>query len=273
MPEHPRRPQRPSPPASSRPPRSTSNKSSWEKSAGWYDGIIGDRGSPLYQAVVLPKAISLLKPKPGEVALDLGCGQGVFSRVLAKAGCKVTGLDLSPTLIEKARSYPAVEPPIRFLHRDASKLSHLGTFDLATAILSLQNMPHLPEVCASVAASLNPGGRMLWVMNHPCFRIPKGTSWGWDEENGIQFRRVDGYSQPAKIPITMHPGQARSETTLSFHLSLETLMKAAFDAGFLLGGFEEWHSDRKSEPGPKARAENRAREEFPLFLGMLWRKA
>lgn len=49
-------------------------------------------------------------------------------------------------------------------------------------------------------------------------------------------------------------------------------MKAGFDAGLRLRGFEEWHSHKQSQPGPRARAENRARNEFPLFLGMLWEK-
>ena len=70
----------------------------------------------------------------------------------------------------------------------------------------------------------------------------------------------------------MHPGQAKSESTTSFHHNLTDLMAFAFTAGFALVGFDEWISDKKSDSGPRARAENRAREEFPLFVAMLWQK-
>lgn len=244
---------------------------SWEKSADWYDGIIGERGSELYQAVVIPGALSLLAPKRGERVLDLGCGQGVFSRALAQAGCQVTGVDAAPTLIQKARTYP-VKPPVRYLARDAAQIEDLGEFDAASAILCVQNMEHLDVVSAAAAKVLKPGGRMLWVVNHPAFRIPRQTSWGNDEATKIQYRRIDAYSSTLSIPIIMHPGRPDSETTTSFHRSMQTLTGTGFSAGLRLAGIEEWYSHKESQPGPRAKAENRARKEFPLFLALLWEK-
>ncbi|MGV3659263.1 MAG: class I SAM-dependent methyltransferase [Prosthecobacter sp.] len=244
---------------------------SWEKSADWYDRIIGERGSELYQAVVIPGALNLLAPKRGEKVLDLGCGQGVFSRAMAQKGCEVTGIDAAPTLIQKARTYP-VKPPIRYLVRDAAQLEGLGEFDAASAILCVQNMEHLDVVATAAAKVLKPGGRMLWVVNHPAFRIPRQSAWGQDEERKIQYRRTDAYSSTLSIPIVMHPGKADSESTISFHRSLQTLTATGFAAGLVLGGIEEWYSHKESQPGPRARAENRARKEFPLFLALRWEK-
>ena len=244
---------------------------SWEKSADWYDRIIGERGSELYQAVVIPGALKLLAPRRGERVLDLGCGQGVFSRALAQAGCQVTGVDAAPTLIQKARTYP-VKPPVRYLARDAAQVGDLGEFDAASAILCVQNMEHLDTVAAAAAKVLRPGGRMLWVVNHPAFRIPRQSAWGHDEERKIQYRRTDAYSSTLSIPIVMHPGKADSESTVSFHRSMQTLTATGFSAGLVLAGMEEWYSHKESQPGPRARAENRARKEFPLFLALLWEK-
>ena len=258
--------------STSKPPRAVQkSNTSWEKSADWYDRILGAQGSELYQNVVIPGALQMLDPKADETVLDLGCGQGVFSRSLADEGCKVTGVDLSPTLIEKAKTYRS-KKPIYYICRDAAQIGDLGPFDAVSAILSLQNMPHLDEVCRACAAALRVGGRMLWVMNHPFFRIPRQTSWGWDEERKIQFRRVDAYGSPLSIPILMHPGQQESESTTSFHHSLTDLMSFAFEAGFVLKALEEGYSDKQSEPGPRARAENKARNEFPLFMALLWER-
>ena len=261
---------RPSHRSSDKPARAVRKpNTSWEKSADWYDRIIGAQGSELYQRIVIPGALELLDAQPDEKVLDLGCGQGVFSRALADGGCKVTGVDLSPALIGKAKTYRS-RAPVRYVCRDAADIGDLGPFDAVSAILSIQNMPHLGKVCRACATVLHEGGRMLWVMNHPCFRIPRQTAWGWDEEQWIQYRRVDAYGSPMKIPIIMHPGQRESETTTSFHHSLTDLMNTAFAAGFVLSGMEEWYSDKQSEPGARAQAENKARNEFPLFMAMLW---
>jgi SAM-dependent methyltransferase len=195
----------------------------------------------------------------------------VFSRALAQEGAHVTGIDAAPSLIKRAKTYPSRQP-VRYLARDAAKIQDLGPFDAISAILCVQNMAHLGEVCQAAASVLKPGGRMVWVMNHPCFRIPRQTSWGYDEEQKIQFRRVDAYASPMTIPILMHPGQKDSESTTSFHLSLAPLLATGFGAGLMLAGLDEWHSHKQSEPGPRAKAENRARSEFPLFLGLLWVK-
>lgn len=255
------------------PPRGDRSRggTSWEKSADWYDRILGERGSELYQAVVIPGALRLLRPARGEKILDLGCGQGVFCRAMADAGARVTGVDAAASLIARARTYPS-RTPVRYYDRDAAQLDGLGEFDAGSAILSLQNMEHLDEVIAAAAAVLRPGGRLLWVLNHPAFRIPRQSAWGFEEERKIQYRRVDAYTTTLAVPITMHPGKADSESTISFHRSLETLTAAGFRAGLQLAGLEEWHSHKESQPGPKAKAENRARKEFPLFLALLWTK-
>lgn len=255
------------------PPRGDRSRggTSWEKSADWYDRILGERGSEIYQAVVIPGALRLLHPARGEKILDLGCGQGVFSRALADAGARVTGVDAAASLIARARTYPS-RTPVRYFDRDAAQLDGLGEFDAASAILCLQNMEHLDEVIAATAKVLKPGGRLLWVLNHPAFRIPRQSAWGFEEERKIQYRRVDAYTSTLAVPITMHPGKADSESTISFHRSLQSLTAAGFRAGLQMSGLEEWHSHKESQPGPKARAENRARKEFPLFLALLWTK-
>jgi len=245
---------------------------SWEKSADWYDRIIGERGSELYREVVIPRALDLLQPRRGERILDIGCGQGVFSRAISDgSSALVTGIDASRTLIQKARTYQG-RTPIRYFDRDAADLGGLGDFDAASAILCLQNLEHLDKVCSAAVAVLKPGGRMLWVLNHPAFRIPRQSSWGFEEERKIQYRRVDAYSSTLSIPIVMHPGKADSESTVSVHRSLDSLMAPGFAAGLTLAGLQEWHSHKESQPGPRARAENRARKEFPLFLALLWRR-
>jgi len=110
------------------------------------------------------------------------------------------------------------------------------------------------------------------VLNHPAFRIPRQSGWGINEKTKQQYRWVNRYSTPLKIPIDMNPGQknqkSSGQTTWSFHRSLQDYVSMLVKAGFVITGLEEWSSDKESE-GKAARMENRARQEFPLFLTLI----
>ena len=55
--------------------------------------------------------------------------------------------------------------------------------------------------------------------------------------------------------------------TWSFHKPIEVYSQMLFENGFLIEKIEEWTSEKKSE-GKMARAENRARDEFPMFMAI-----
>jgi hypothetical protein len=87
-----------------------------------------------------------------------------------------------------------------------------------------------------------------------------------DEENKIQYRRIDRYFTPMKIPIQAHPSQGQeSTTTWSFHHPLSDYTHWLHEAGFSINLIDEWCSDKESI-GRTAKMENRARQEIPLFL-------
>ena len=115
---------------------------------------------------------------------------------------------------------------------------------------------------------LKPEGKFIIVLNHPYFRIPKKTSWGIDVANRVQYRRVDRYLTPQSIPITIHPGQQNSPVTWSFHRPLSDYSRALNLTGMSISLIEEWVSDKVSQ-GSAAVMENTARQEIPLFMGIL----
>jgi len=140
-------------------------------------------------------------------------------------------------------------------------------------VLALQNIKDLSGALAQVSHLLKRGGAFVIVLNHPAFRIPRHSEWGFDADGspatggaGIQFRRVDRYLSETSYQIQMHPGSDPTATTLSYHRPLQLYMKELTKHGFVLAGLEEWISHRVSEKGPRRDAEDRARKEFPLFL-------
>ncbi len=246
----------------------TDHDTSWNKVAGWYDKLVGERGSDYHENVILPGARKMIAPGQGEKILDLGCGQGIFCRELARAGAAVTGIDASERLIKAARERSSGN--IRYQVADAASLPFDdGSFDAASCIMALQNMEPLGKVIGEAARVLRPGGRLLLVLSHPCFRIPRQSGWGIDEQRKLQYRRIDSYLTPQKIPIKMHPGAAPSLLTWTFHRPLEAYFRSLSGHGLAVTGLEEWVSHRESKPGTSSRMENRARGEIPMFLSLL----
>jgi hypothetical protein len=98
--------------------------------------------------------------------------------------------------------------------------------------------------------------------------MPKHSHWGWDAEQKIQYRRMDRYGSEMTIAITTHPGRKSSEQTSFYHRPLPSYVQALSQAGLAITGCDELFSHRRSQVGPRSKAEHLAAEEFPLFL--LW---
>ena len=228
---------------------------------------MGDEGSDYHRHVVLPGTLRLLNPAAGERILDVACGQGVLCRQIRERGALPTGVDAAPELIRAARERTG--EGIEYHVGDARDLAFLPaeTFAAASCVLAIQNIHPFQPVLTGIARALAAGGCAVLVMMHPAFRGPKYTSWGW-EGNQVQYRRVERYLVPRKDPIVTHPGKKTGDYTWSFHRPIGTYVKALRNAGLLVDALEEWPSHRKSEPGPRASAENRARAEIPMFLAI-----
>ena len=239
---------------------------SWENSANWYVDLLRDPRNTYQGRLILPNLLRLMNIKKGEPVLDLACGQGFFSREFFKSGARVIGVDLSDKLVEIAKKESPKE--IDFHVSDASSLPFVekNSTDKVVIVLSIQNMKDLNPVLKECGRVLKSKGKLLLVLNHPAFRTPHESSWGYDEEKKVQFRRINRYLSELKSEIKIHPGGNPKEVTLSFHRPLQSYFKSLEKNGFAVSRLEEWNSDKKSESGPRARAEDVARKEIPLFL-------
>lgn len=244
---------------------------SWEPVAGWYSGLLEGEGT--YQKeLIAPNLVRLMDIGPKDVVLDLACGPGLFVREFARMAGRVIGVDASPSLIAAAQAHAPKNVSLHTAQANAMPFIQAGSVDRAAIVLALQNMEKMQAVLDECARVLKPDGGLYIVLNHPAFRVPQASSWGWDEKEKIQYRRVDRYLSELKVSIAMHPGKRSGPVTLSFHRPLQAYFKALNKAGFAVTGMEEWNSHKESEPGPRAAAEDRARKEIPLFLCLVGRR-
>jgi RluA family pseudouridine synthase len=249
----------------------------WDEVSEWYGEYQTSGRSDHFAEVIVPGTVGLLAPKPGERVLDIACGEGRLADAITNLGASVTGVDASPALIDLATKRKLAGS--RFAVGDARKLGELPQdlraepFDAATCVMALMNINPISDVLEGASKLLKSGGRFVAVILHPAFRSPARSSWGWEGERASkqkQYRRVDAYLSAAAEPIIMNPGEVASGgkpvQTLTHHRPLEHYVKAFGAAGLKIDDLEEWPSRRRSEPGPRADEENRARREIPMFL-------
>lgn len=244
--------------------------SGWDALAQWYDGWVGADGSEHHRRLAIPATLDLLDLTPGERLLDIGAGQGVFAPYVIRTGAHYTGLEISPRLLARAQKRDLARA--RFVRGDARQLAQIpalkaASFDAAVFLLSIQDMNPLDAVLRSAAWALRDGGRLVILMTHPCFRVPRQSGWGHDEARNLRFRRVDSYLSPLEVPMKAY-GQQRTGTTISFHRPLSRYINGLAACGLLIDALEEITT---YEAG-NSKAEHRANAEFPLFVGLRARK-
>ncbi len=249
------------------PTRSTS----WHGVKKWYHNLVGADGHYYHKHLVIPGTLKLLGANKNSIVLDLGCGQGVLARALPDVA-EYLGLDSAPGLIATAKAETDREN-FSFLVQDVTKKLSLSKprFTHAVFVLSLQNMKNARAAIQNAASVLVPGGKLVLILNHPCFRIPRQSGWNVDDKSKQQTRWVNRYLSAQEIPITMNPGQRTSAVTWSFHHSLQDYMQMLSSTGFVVTHLEEWASDKESQ-GKAAKMENRSRAEIPLFMAIAAQK-
>jgi ubiquinone/menaquinone biosynthesis C-methylase UbiE len=241
---------------------------SWDRVAGWYDGWVGSRGSAYHRAVAVPTVLDLLQPQPGESIIDIGAGQGVLAPSIAEAGGRYTGIEASSRLVALARRRHGHLG--RFLLGDAARIpswaaAERATHDAAVFLFSIQDMDPLEPVVASAAWTLRRRSRIVILMTHPAFRVPRHSGWGLDPSRKLVYRRLDAYLSPMAVPMKALAGEP---PTRSFHRPLGRYVEALAANGFLVDALLEL-PDLPSEARPGGgRRSVSGNLDIPLFLGL-----
>lgn len=206
-----------------------------------------------------PSFLAMLPDVHGRVGLDLGCGEGHNTRLVAARGARMTAVDLADVFLRHARASEVSAPAgVRYVHASASALPFAdGAFDFATAFMSLMDMPAVTRVLAEAARVLRAGGFLQASIEHPCFLTPHRRKVKDADgrtvaiEVGDYFRPRDGelsewtFGQaPPEVGAGVAPFRIPQFTrTLSWWLTL------FLDAG--------WHLERLEEPRPSDEAVRR----------------
>lgn len=203
-----------------------------------------------------PAFFEMLPSVEGLTGLDLGCGEGHNTRLLAGRGARVTGVDISPIFIRYAKEAEE-ERPLGIRYRVASALDlpfEDASFDFVTASMSLMDMPETERVLAEVYRVLRPSGFLQFSITHPFFDTPHhkdvrdeaGTTYA--VEVGGYFRRLEGEVEEwifSAAPSELREG-LRPFRIPRFTRTLSEWLNLLLDSGFAL--------ERIGEPCPSDEA-------------------
>jgi SAM-dependent methyltransferase len=186
--------------------------------------------------------------------IDLGCGTGLLTRSLARAGRTVIGVDPSRTMLDHARRQPGGEA-VTWIHGDASALAPTGTADLAlctgNAIMHV-SPEELPSTLTSLAAVLRCGGIVSFESRNPACRgweqwtpeatcservTPAGQLREWLDVTDVREGRVvfDAHN-------VFPDGEDRVYTSILFFRSAEEFQRELEVAGFTdIMWTGDWH--------------------------------
>ena len=139
-------------------------------------------GNPIV-AIEQPVVWSLLEAAPAGRALDAACGTGRHTRRLVELGHEVTGVDITPEMLERAA---AGVPDARFHEADLRRLPFDdASFDLVVCGLALSHLPELEPAAGELARVLAPSGSMVLSVLHP-FQAHLGWHAPFADESGAR---------------------------------------------------------------------------------------
>lgn len=147
-----------------------------------------------------PAFLEMLPDVAGRRGIDIGCGEGHNTRLLAKRGARMTGIDIAERFIGHAHEFETREPlGIEYRVASAVQLPFPDeTFDFATAVMSLMDIPETRDALAEAHRVLRPQGFLQFSICHPCFDTPQRRNLR--DANGLTYaievsdyyRQIDG---------------------------------------------------------------------------------
>ncbi len=179
----------------------------------------------------------------GARVLDVGCGGGLLTETLARAGAKVTGIDLAPTMIETARLH-ALESGLDIDYRlesaEAMLVANAGKFDVVTCMEMLEHVPDPAQMVAILGKLVAPGGDVFVSTINRNFKsfalaivgaeyianlVPRGTH---EYERLLKPSEIARFARAAGLDVAdiagLHYDPVRSQCSLTNDPSVNYLM-------------------------------------------------
>jgi ubiquinone/menaquinone biosynthesis C-methylase UbiE len=225
----------------------------WDENAEVWTRL-ARKGFDIHRDYVNTPAFFAMLPNVSSMSgLDIGCGEGHNTRLIAGRGARVTAFDISKTFINHAVQAEKEEPfGINYMIASAVELPFPdSSFDFATATMSLMDIPEHDEAIREIHRVLRPGGFLQFSITHPCFQTP-GWKWVLDEKGKRAAMECRDYFDPPRDEIeewifgsAMHQGLREFRIPV-FRRTLSSWMNLLIDSGFMIERMDEPRADKET---------------------------
>lgn len=237
------------------------SENGWENSAqAWIDDM--DRGAVARTQLLDAVMLDLCEIRPGLRALDVGCGEGRFCRMLQAQGVNAIGIEPTESLLSEARGRDALG---EYVQAFAESLPFENdSFDAVISYLTLIDIEDFRAAIAEMTRVLKTGGKLV-VANLTAIATATPHLW-WRDENGNKlFWTVDNY-------MTERPEwvEWRGIRVVNWHRPLSAYMKAFLAQNLILEFYDE------PLPAPELLQSSpdwQGYDRKPDFNVMRWRKS
>lgn len=208
----------------------------WDRYAETYSAVHTEQGDLHKEIFLNPTLLSLMGTVKNKKVLDAGCGEGYFSRILAKSEANVIAVDYSEKMLEIAKERTPIDLRIDYRHGNCEDLNFLedNSFDLIVSNMVIQDLANYEKAFQEMYRLLVDGGYFIFSILHPCFVTPES---GWEKtKDGEKLHwNVDKYFYEGVYEQKL----GDKEKMLLFHRTLTSYVNNIVKTGFILEGLIE----------------------------------
>lgn len=224
----------------------------WNENADDWTKLSREGYDTYRDAFNTPAMMGMLPDVAGLNGLDIGCGEGHNTRLVAERGAKMTGIDISEVFIRHAMDEETRNPRgIKFITGDACELPFEGeTFDFAVSFMCLMDTPSIDRAFAEAYRVLKPGGFLQFSILHPCFMLPYKQNIH-DDNGQVRAIEIGGYFMGGEDidewTFSTQPAEqkegVRKFRIPYFYRTLSEWINTLIGAGFRIEAMGEPHPD------------------------------
>ena len=224
------------------------DRDSWDDptTTGWWQREFTDGVDPEYTDQIIPLVVERLAGYRS--VLDIGTGEGQVARALAGIGARVVGIDPVRAQVAEAQRRnhaghdggptgpDGTDPPAYVQAAAAALPVGDARFDAAVACLVFEHIDDVDGAIDEVARCLRPGGRFLFLLNHPLLQTPNS---GWIDDQVLdppeQYWRIGPY-----LPEAATMEEVQKDVFIRFvHRPLSRYVNALARAGLVIARMDE----------------------------------
>lgn len=178
----------------------------------------------------MPAVLELLGNVKRKKILDLGCGTGIYAKLLTKKGAIVKGFDLSPGMINIAKRE---NPRLDLRVGSANKIPFNEKFDIVLASLIVHYISNWNKMLNEVKRVLKKGGLFIFSTGNPITECVDRK-----DINGERYHLFGDYYTERKIRNNWNV-KGKNIKMVSYHITYETLIDRVLSHGFEIVGYKD----------------------------------